>query len=111
MGPPSKRPVEKVKESASKDIVATSEADSGSIMYIAIGGACLLVIALASGYYYQSRAQSKEDLKFVETQIEADANHTIQALPVTEGETATEGETVTAGETVTSATTNNIFYG
>merc|ERR550517_2129638 len=59
---PTKKPVEKVKEAAAKDLTSVQGESNGSfIIYIAVGGVFLLALILAGGYYMRSKG-SQEDV-------------------------------------------------
>jgi len=71
---PTKKPVEKVKEAASKDLTSvTSNVEGGSssntILIVALGGMFLFLLVLSGGYYLRSKA-SKDTVDFDKKEVE-----------------------------------------
>jgi len=68
---PTKKPVEKVKEAAGKDLtsVTSDGSSSNTILIVAIGGIILLSLILSGGYYMRSKA-SQDTVDFDKKEVE-----------------------------------------
>jgi len=66
--PPTPKPVEAVKQAASKDLVSAQDSSgSANIIYIAIGAVFLLGVAFAGAYYMRSKESTEDVVDFTPT--------------------------------------------